>query len=430
MLREVLLEWKEKELPQNIVKREIKFWMNNHIASIIGPRRAGKTYFMFQLIKELFEKKFSKENVVYVDFTDPRTIKVGISEFLKEVNSLFEGKIFLFLDEIQELENWSSFIRALHNLQKYKIIISGSSSKLLSKEISTELRGRCISFIIFPFNFREFLEIKKFKIEKEFSEAKTGEILRLLKDYVEFGGYPEILLADDKNKKLEIARTYFATIFFKDLIERFKIKNIALMDYFVRYCITNSSSYVSISKIENSLKSFGFKISKKTLANYLRYVEEALFVFPVKRFSLKYSERAQYPAKVYLVDNVYFGIEPRFSRDIGKKIENLVAIQLLKKKFEGKINEIFYFNSNDYEVDFVLKEGLRVKQLIQVTYASAKDEIEKRELKALLKASKELKCKDLLVITWDYENEIKIKDKKIKCLPLWKWFLKDKVTKY
>ncbi|MEM5836393.1 MAG: ATP-binding protein [Candidatus Aenigmatarchaeota archaeon] len=423
MLREVLLEWKERELPENIVKRDLKVWMNNHIVSIIGPRRAGKTYFMFQLIKELFEKKLSKENVVYVDFTDPRTKKVGISEFLKEVNSLFEGKIFLFLDEIQELENWSSFLRTLHNFQKYKIIISGSSSKLLSKEISTELRGRCISFIIFPFNFREFLEIKKFKIEEEVSEAKVGEILRLLKEYVEFGGYPEILLADEKNKKLEIARTYFTTIFFKDLIERFKIKNIALMDYFVRYCITNSSSYVSISKIENALKSFGLKVSKKTLANYLRYVEEALFVFPVKRFSLKYSERAQYPAKIYLVDNVYFGIEPRFSRDIGKKIENLVAMQLLKKKFEGKFDDIFYFKSNDYEVDFVLKEGLKIKQLIQVTYASDRDEVEKREIKALIKASEELKCKNLLMITWDYEDEMKFGGRKIVCEPLWKWLL-------
>ncbi|MEM7814352.1 MAG: ATP-binding protein [Candidatus Aenigmatarchaeota archaeon] len=423
MLREVLLEWKERELPENIVKRDLKVWMNNHIVSIIGPRRAGKTYFMFQLIKELFEKKLSKENVVYVDFTDPRTKKVGISEFLKEVNSLFEGKIFLFLDEIQELENWSSFLRTLHNFQKYKIIISGSSSKLLSKEISTELRGRCISFIIFPFNFREFLEIKKFKIEEEVSEAKVGEILRLLKEYVEFGGYPEILLADEKNKKLEIARTYFTTIFFKDLIERFKIKNIALMDYFVRYCITNSSSYVSISKIENALKSFGLKVSKKTLANYLRYVEEALFVFPVKRFSLKYSERAQYPAKIYLVDNVYFGIEPRFSRDIGKKIENLVAMQLLKKKFEGKFDDIFYFKSNDYEVDFVLKEGLKIKQLIQVTYASDRDEVEKREIKALIKASEELKCKNLLMITWDYEDEMKFEGRKIVCEPLWKWLI-------
>ncbi|MEM5882295.1 MAG: ATP-binding protein [Candidatus Aenigmatarchaeota archaeon] len=423
MLREVLLEWKERELPARIIKRELKIWMNNHIVSIIGPRRAGKTYFMFQLIKELLEKRFNKENIVYLDFTDPRIKKVSISEFLKEINYLFKDNIFFFFDEIQELENWSSFVRTLHNFQKYKIIISGSSSKLLSKEISTELRGRCISFVLFPFSFREFLEFKKFKIEKELSEARIGKILGLLMEYIEFGGYPEIILCDEKNKKLDIAKTYFDAIFFRDIVERFKIKNVAIMDYFVRYCISNSSSYLSISKIEKELKSAGFKISKKTLANYLKYVEEALFVFPIKRFSFKYRERAKYPVKSYLVDNVYFQIEPRFSKDIGKKIENLVAIQLLKKKFEGKFEEVFYFKSNDYEVDFVIKEGLEIKQLIQVTYASNKDEIEKREIKALLKASELLKCKDLLIIIWDYEDEIKINSKTIKCIPLWKWLL-------
>ncbi|MFH7880471.1 MAG: ATP-binding protein [Candidatus Aenigmatarchaeota archaeon] len=423
MLREVLLEWKEKELPRRIIKRELKIWMNNHIVSIIGPRRAGKTYFMFQLIKELFEKNFTKENIVYLDFTDPRIKKVSISEFLKEINYLFKDNIFLFFDEIQELDNWSSFVRTLHNFQKYKIIISGSSSKLLSREISTELRGRCISFVLFPFSFKEFLDLKEFKIEKEISEAKIGKILGLLKEYIDFGGYPELILQEEKNKKLDIAKTYFDAIFFKDIIERFKIKNVALMDYFVRYCISNSSSYVSISKIENELKSIGLKISKKTLANYLKYAEEALFVFPIKRFSFKYRERAKYPVKSYLVDNIYFQIEPRFSKDVGKKIENLVAIQLLKKKLEGKVNEIFYFKSNDYEVDFLIKNGLEIKQLIQVTYASSKDEIERREIKALLKASEQLKCKNLLIITLDYEDELNVQNKKIKCIPLWKWLI-------
>ncbi|MEM5844390.1 MAG: ATP-binding protein [Candidatus Aenigmatarchaeota archaeon] len=423
MLREVLLEWKEKELPQDIIERDLKVWINKHIVSLIGPRRAGKTYFMFQLIKELFEKNNSKDNVVYIDFTDPRVRKIGVSEFLKEVNSLFKNQVFLFLDEIQELEEWPSFVRTLHNFQKYKIIISGSSSKLLSREISTELRGRCIPYIIFPFTFKEFLKLKKFVVREEISKAKVGEILMLLKEFLDFGGYPEILLADEKNKKIEIARTYFTTVFFKDLIERFKIKNVTLMDYFVRYCIANSSSYISLTKIEKELKSIGLKVSKKTLANYLRYVEEALFVFPIKRFSLKYRERAKYPAKIYLVDNVYFAIEPRFSKDFGKKMENLVAISLLRKKFEGKVDEIFYFKSNDFEVDFAVKKGLKINQLIQVTYASSKDEVEKREIRSLVKASKELKCKDLLVITWDYEGQQKIKNKKIVFKPLWKWLL-------
>ena len=424
MFRELLLEWKEKELPKNIVKRDLKIWFNKHIVSIIGPRRAGKTYFMYQVISELLEKGFTKDNIVYIDFTDIRAKSVDITEFLKEINSFFKGEIYLFLDEVQEIKNWQYFIRTLHNLEKFKIIISGSSSKLLSKEISTELRGRSIDFIVFPFSFKEFLKAKNFEIDEKISKEKEGMILNELNEYLTFGGYPEIVLAKEREKKKEIRRTYFNTIFFKDIVERFKIRNVSLAEYFIKYCIANASSYLSISKIEKELKSMNIRISKKTLSNYLKFVEEALFIFPIKRFSFKFRERAKFPAKIYLVDNTYFEIEARFFEDLGKRIENVVAIELIKRKLNGKIDDIFYLKINDNEVDFLIKEGLEIKQLIQVTYANSKDEIERREIKSLLKASELLKCNDLLIITWDYEDEIKENNKVIKCIPLWEWLLK------
>jgi predicted AAA+ superfamily ATPase len=422
MFREVLLEWKERELPKNIIKRDVKVWFNKHIVSIIGPRRAGKTYFMFQLISELLEKGFTKDDIVYVDFTDPRAKKVEFSEFLREVNSLFNKNAYLFLDEVQEIKDWSSFIRALHNLENYKLVISGSSSKLLSREIATQLRGRSISSIVFPFSFEEILSLKNIEIN-EASKAKLGEVLRLLNEYLEFGGYPEIVTTEGKERKNEIGRVYYNTIFFQDIVERFKIRNVSLMNYFVGYCIANASSFLSISKVEKEMKSMGISISKRTLAQYLRYVEEALFVLPIKRFSYKYRERAKYPVKVYLIDNIYFNLEPRFSKDIGKRMENAVALSLLKKKLQNLIDEVFYFKVNDKEVDFVVKDGLAIKRLIQVTCASNKDEIEKREFMSLVKASKLLKCSDLTIITWDYKDEIKVGDKVIKCLPLWEWLI-------
>mgnify|MGYP006977947400 CR=1 FL=1 len=160
------------------------------------------------------------------------------------------------------------------------------------------------------------------------------------------------------------------------------------------------------------MKSMGISISKKTLAHYLKYVKEALFIFLIKRFSFKYRERAKYPVKIYLVDNVHFGIEPSFSKNTRRKMENVVALNLLRKKFEELIDEIFYFKVNNNEVDFVIKEGLEIKQFIQVTYASGMDEIEKIEIKALIKASELLKCKNLLVITLNYGDEMKLEDKK------------------
>ena len=377
---------------------------------------------MFQLISELLEKGFTKDDIVYVDFTDHRAKKVEFSEFLREVNSLFNKNAYLFLDEVQEIKDWSSFIRALHNLENYKLVISGSSSKLLSREIATQLRGRSISSIVFPFSFEEILSLKNIEIN-EASKAKLDEVLRVLNEYLEFGGYPEIVITEGKERKNEIGRVYYNTIFFQDIVERFKIRNVSLMNYFVGYCIANASSFLSISKVEKEMTSMGISISKKTLAQYLRYVEEALFVLPIKRFSYKYRERAKYPVKVYLVDNIYFNLEPRFSKDIGKRMENVVALSLLKKKLQSLIDDVFYFKVNDKEVDFVVKDGLAIKRLIQVTCASNKDEIEKREFMSLVKASKLLKCSDLTIITWDYKDEIKVGDKVIKCLPLWEWLI-------
>jgi len=421
-LKEVLLEWKEMELP-GLIKREVKTEMNSHIISIIGPRRAGKTYYMYQLIKELEKREgYTRDNIAYVDFSDPRA-RVDISMFLKVVNSLFRKPIFLFLDEIQELKGWQDFLRVLHNLRRYKIIISGSSSKLLSREIATQLRGRSIDKIIFPFSFKEFLKCKGIEIKGEISEMKKGDVLRELNTYLEYGGYPEIVLEKSIYKKKDMVRTYFNTIFYRDLVDRFKIRNTYLMEFMLKYCISNASSYLSLSKLHKVIHNY-LKVSKKTIAIYWKNITEALFIFPIMRFSFKFGERSLFPLKVYLVDNVYFLLEPRFSKDIGKRMENCTALNLIKKVLENKIDSVFYWK--DYqskEVDFVVKEGLKVGQLIQVTYASNRDEIEKREIKSLLKASELLKCKDLLCITWDYEGVETIGRKKIRFLPLWKWLL-------
>ena len=144
--------------------------------------------------------------------------------------------------------------------------------------------------------------------------------------------------------------------------------------------------------------------------------------FFLDRYSVKVHLRESWPKKIYVVDN---GLTKavRFSQDFGKLMENCVFLELKRKQNKNPLLEFYYLSNSDYEVDFIIKEGLNIKQLIQVTYASNKDEIEKREIKALIKASEILKCKDLLIITWDYEDEIKINSKTIKCIPLWKWLL-------
>ncbi|MEM5811657.1 MAG: ATP-binding protein [Candidatus Aenigmatarchaeota archaeon] len=401
-----------------IIKRELEVPLNtSFIVSIIGPRRAGKTYYLFQ-IKNL------KPNSLYLNFEDSRLIGVEFKD-IREIIRLFEEiygvkPTYLLLDEIQNVENWEIIIREIHDLKLYKIIITGSSSKLLSKEISTKLRGRTLSYILFPFSFREFLNAKEFSLEKFLSKEKEVEVKRNLREYIEFGGFPEVVL--NSNVRTNIIKQYYDLILFKDFIERHEIRNIGFSKFLLNFILQNFSKEISVKGIYDKAKSMNLKISKDTTYSYLDKLNDTLIFFFLERYSKKVHVRESWPKKIYVVDN---GLTKniRFSQDYGKLMENCVFLELKRKQNKNPLMECYYFKVNDSEVDFVVKEGLRVTQLIQVTYASSKDEIDKREIKALMKAGELLKCKSLQIITWDYEDEIKVNSKTIKCIPLWKWLL-------
>ncbi|MGB9806917.1 MAG: ATP-binding protein, partial [Thermoproteota archaeon] len=418
----VLAEWKARKLPE-LVERELKIPVEpSIIVAIIGPRQAGKTFRMFQLIKEL-SSTISRENILYVNFEHERLRNLDandLEDMLEVFYQLFVPKenmpIYLFLDEIQNVRDWERWLRRVYEGGKFRIFISGSSSKLSSKEVATALRGRSIDFTIFPFSFREFLKAKKVELENievlSYLEER-GKILRLTEEYVNFGGYPKVVLTEDTETKEMILKAYYDAVFYKDLVERYKVDPV-LLDTFLRYAISCFAKLVSISKVYNYLKTLGLKCSKSTLIKFLKYSEEAFFLFPVEVFSYSIKSRKQYPKKLYVVDNgivrvIYHDAEKNFSR----LMENTVALELMRRK--SLKTEIFYWKEygkrDGNEVDFVVREGMEVKRLIQVTYASSKEEIEKREVKSLIKASEELRCNELLVITWDYEGDLEAENR-------------------
>jgi predicted AAA+ superfamily ATPase len=428
ILKEMLGSWLIRELPE-LVERDYPVKLSENIVALIGPRRAGKTYFLFQIVKKLLKDGYKKENMAYIDFEDVRLRALKPKDygiFIKALHEILQeksGRIVLLLDEIQNLHEWQSWVRTLHNSKKYYILITGSSSKLSSKEIATQLRGRYISNLILPFSFKEFLRCKKFEIKHLEAPEVKGKLLQNLREYLKFGGFPDVVKEDEEKTKVELLRTYKETIFYRDVVERFGIRDVSFLENFLEIMMENFGKYISLSKLENYFKSLELKKSKKTLSNYLRYLEIAFFLFTVEKFGYKTKERVQQPRKVYPVDLGFYRLLPKFSEDIGLLMESLVAIVLYKWKFYKGLEVFYWKDYQQNEVDFVLKEGLKIKQLIQVTYASGKDEIEKREIKALIKAGKELKCKDLLVITWDYEDESKLENRKIIFKPLWKWLL-------
>jgi len=409
--------FREYEDIPKAMQRDLKVPLDSDfIISIIGPRRAGKTYFLFSLCEKLTD-------ATYLNFEDSRLIETEAKEIRELIRIFIEiyGKTpkYLLLDEIQNVEDWEKIVRELYDLRKYRIFITGSSSKLLSKEIATQLRGRSLSFILLPLSFREFLRFKKIKVNKFLSKDERAKIKNLLRNYIEFGGFPDVVKNEEKVK---ILKEYSDLILFRDFIERHRVKNLDLARALHTFMIQNFSKEVSIRALFNKLKT-SLPVAKDTVYEYVTKLEDTMFFFFLRKFSERVHLRELWPKKIYICDT---GLTKtiRYSQDYGKLIENVVFLELLKKTNIKPLLEIYYWK--DYqqrEVDFVIREGMKVGQLIQVTYASARDEIERREIKALIKASNELRCKNLLIITWDYEEEEVIDSREIKFIPLWKWLL-------
>lgn len=422
-VREYLIDFQKKELPL-LVKRELKIGKTKMIKSVIGPRRAGKTYFMYQKIEELISFGINKESILYLNFEDPRLIDISFKEIRKIVKLHWQiypistkQRLYVFIDEPQNIKNWEIAVRALYD-DGFDIFITGSSSKLLSKEIATSLRGRTISYFLFPFSFREFLRFKGIFEINQLSSKEKSIILSLLYEFLEFGGFPEVISEKNVENKMKITREYFNLVVYQDIVERYGIKNVLLIKWLIKSLVNSFSKEFSIHKLYNILKSKGIRLSKNTLYSYISMLEDCLFAFFLPRFHHSIRKRELSINKFYLCD-VGFTNLTKTTEDIGRKMENVVYLEL--KKSDDK--EIFYWKSSQQdEVDFVIVEGKKT-QLIQVCYKVDEIDVKRRETRALIKASKELKCRNLLVITWDYEGEEKHKGKKIKFIPLWKWLL-------
>ncbi len=398
-----------------VISRDLAVPMDSDfIISLIGPRRAGKTYYLFQISKEL-------DNPVYLNFEDSRLRDITYKE-IRDVIMVYtelHGKEpkSLLLDEVQVIDGWSIAARELNDLKKYKIFITGSSSKMLSAEIATQLRGRTLSYLLLPFSFKEFLRIKDMDA-KNATKDKEAMIKNALSEYMEFGGFPEVVLGAEKQK---ILKEYSDLILFKDFIERHEIRNIPLARYIHESILQNFSKEVSSNAIFNKARAAGISVSNNTVYDYLEKLNDTVMFFFLDRYSKKVHERESWPKKVYLADT---GLSKamRFSEDKGKLMENVVALELMRKRNYDPNLEIYYMKNENREVDFVIKSGAHISALIQVT-AELNDENYDREIVPMASASERLNCNDLSIVTWDQESVEEYKGKKIRVVSLWKWLL-------
>jgi predicted AAA+ superfamily ATPase len=427
----VIGAWVDKKIP-NIISRDtnIESYLDmkpKKIVVITGFRRIGKTYLLYQLLNGLLKNK-NKEQVVYINFDDERIPERTefLTELLPGIRRIFSSELeYLFLDEIQNMPNWSKWLRRIYDNEDLTIFITGSSSKVSSRELPTELRGRCLEVKLFPLSFSEFLRFKNIDIDlktAQYSEKERIKILKMLDEFLNYGGMPEVVLSTEE-KKFEILQQYYGTVVRRDIVERFGIKNEEGLKAMLRLLL-NYTQY-TISKLYDTLKSLNYEIGKTTILNYLSYIESSYFIHSLPIFSPKVKDQLQYPRKLYFIDNGFItSLSTRFSENIGRLFENTVAIELFRKYSKTDVEFYYWRDKKGKEVDFVIKDGLKIKQLVQVCYDIGHYDTKKREIDALSKASSELKCNDLLVIDDDYEGVEIVKDKRIKYIPLWKWLLK------
>lgn len=365
-----------------------------------------------------------RENILMVNFEDgrfaefyPKLLDEIYETYLEFLNP--KGNPFIFLDEIHLVPKWERWVRTMQELGKAKIVVSGSSSKLLAGELATVLTGRHLDVFVFPLSFEEFLyfKFKGLEIKDELDlVSKKIEIRRAFNEYFEFGGFPEVVLS---NEKKQLLLTYFDDILTKDIEKRYRLKKGEKLRALARFYLTNISSLITFNSLKKSLDT-----TTNTIEKYSSYLEEASMIFFVKRFSFKVKEQEKAARKIYAIDvGLANTIGFKFSSNLGRVAENIVAIELMKRNKLNPNMELYYWrDATGKEVDFIVKEGLEVKQLIQVCW-DVGDQGIKRELKGLLKAMEEFKLKQGFVITEDYEGEERKDDKTIKFITLCSWLL-------
>ena len=384
-LKYILTDFHEKPLLRAFTRKvELPLDLKK-VVTVVGIRRSGKTYLLYLTMQRLMDRGLDKKNIIYLNFEDDRLFPVKLSEMdliLRAYHELYPDRLkeqkILFLDEIQQIPGWEKYIRRIYDTESVQIYLTGSSSRNVSRDISTTLRGRAIHYEVFPLSFGEYLDFKGIEI-KHYSTETEARMLHALDEYLQWGGFPEVVMEKDKPLKLKILQEYADLILYKDLIEQYGIKNQYLLKYLLKHFMTNPSSLASVNKLYNDLKSQGVSLSKSSLYEYIEYLLDAYILFSTSKYSPSLRVQTQNPSKYYIVDTgLTLVFTPNRGRDLGKKLENAIYLHL---RTQPDIHDIFYYK-NRFEVDFFYGEADR-HYLVNASYSVQGVDTAKREVSGL-----------------------------------------------
>lgn len=427
IIKEIILDFQQSKLKTGIPRHIDIKPVSGKATVCIGVRRCGKSTFMMQLMQQLLDSGARSENILCLNFFDDRLHALrhdSLGIILEAYFSIYpekknKEKIYCFFDEIQVIPGWEPFVDRLMRTEECEVYITGSSAQMLSREIATQMRGRALSWEMFPFSFREFLDFKGIESEGALSTKKRLTIQKAFEEYRETGGFPEVA-GLDRMLRIKTHQEYWSAMLFRDLIERHGIAHPKAVTDLAHWLVDNTASLYSVNSLTGYLKALGHRAPKSAVSDYLAWFEDAYTLFTVRIFDASLARSNTNPKKIYCIDHALVtSISSGILVNSGHLLENMVFTALRRIS-----PDIFYYKTNTgREVDFIakLKDGSRM--LIQVCESMADPQTKKREVTALAEAMAELKLSTGTIVTRGESEKISLEDRTIEVVPAWRFML-------
>ena len=426
-LLSVMREFYHDGIPEGVVPRDVEYVEKLRASTVVkGMRRTGKTFVTYERMKRLVADGIPLKRIVHINFEDERLSKLTVDDLhlIGEVHAelcpeFADGKVWYFLDELQCVDGWESYARRLVDSPNVQLCLTGSSSKLLSEEIATQMRGRSLPIEVFPLSFPEYLRFNGILSDVPkagFTAREKGVLRKAMSDYVERGGFPDV---QDVSSGMRAAmlQEYVDAVLYRDIIERHKVASVQALKYTLEYLFHNYARKTSTRSISGVLKNLSVPANRESVADYLDWFKDAYLVYPVSVLSDSLAVKRVNPDKYYLIDSgLIRAMCVKNDAERGWMLENIVYMAL--RRGGGKISYIA--NADGTEVDFHVRDrSTHGERLVQVSYAMSDAATFNRETNAIKFARQKKGIHDCTIVTWDDEGEID----GIRIMPVWKWLL-------
>jgi predicted AAA+ superfamily ATPase len=419
LLKSIKLEFQQRELP-TLLERNLKVKTDLPIIiTLIGARRSGKTFMLYQAINDLIDKGVAPEDIIFLNFEDERlTLNTNeLDLILQAYAEIYPDKslsdCYFFFDEIQNINGWEKFVRRIFDNYSKHIFITGSNARLLSTEIADALRGRTITYTVYPLSFDEYLRFKGIAYDVTVPRKKAKVIYQTLQ-FIYQGGFPE-LIQFEKKEQIKVLQGYFNAMIFRDIVERYKINDVHLLKFFIKKLFANIGKPLSINKIYNNLRSMGYKVSNNYLYEFEQYCYAVFLSIAVPKFDFSEIKQAKSDKKLYAIDTgLLASVEFTVSENRGKMLENAVLTELTKAGYET------YYHKGKYECDFITRKENKL-QAIQVSWEVDNQNTKNREIRALLEVCQILNLQKAQLVTFDQKQLLTVDEIEIQLIPFHEW---------